>query len=383
VNRSFLPKGAVYKEWRQMRLIVFAYVFAAILLPILGSLIGEFITLTNGNYQGNNVGFWAHAVIRFQGGNPLTALPFLVASAWGLHAVYVERNGFNLEAALSGPMRRRDLIATKWAMATLVILGANLPGAILLFVEASGLFPATTNLMAAAQWYFVNAGLQWLAFALAFVAALGVGRYSIAVAFISFFFFLPSLLLEALGTMIESGTTAVVYGPNSQTYLGVSSHWLQVMGHIDQWAISLLAFTYLNLNGNYELGYEWGRLDAVFPVALCIVIGLYWLAQHMTNRLALENFRNLFVFRPFAFIMWATLITVPAWFVGMLGAGYAITLTNRVYQTTHKWHVISPWPYFFGDFILTALILLGLRYLLLHGWRRFFHIEPASDDSSR
>ncbi|MHB1682313.1 MAG: hypothetical protein ACYCYO_05715 [Bacilli bacterium] len=379
MNRSFLPKGAVYKEWRQMRLIVFAYVFAAILLPILGSLIEEFITLTNGYYQGDNIGFWAHAVIRFQGGNPLTALPFLVAAAWGLHAVYVERNGFNLEAALSGPLRRRDLIATKWAMAALVILGANLPGAILLFVEACGLFPAMTNLMAAAQWYFVNAGLQWLAFALAFVVALGVGRYSIAVAFIGFFFCLPSLLLAALGTMIESGATAVVYNFYHQSYLGVSSYWLQIIGHIDSWAKALFSFTYLNLNGNYRLGYEWGRLDAVFPVALCIVIGLYWLAQHMTNRLALEYFRNLFVFRPFAFIMWATLIAFPAWLVGMLGMSYALSRTNLLYQTTHQWHVISPWPYFIGGFILTALILLGLRYLLLHRWRRFFHSESVSE----
>ncbi len=109
MNRPFFPKGLIYKEWRQQRFAFFGFMIAAFLQPVIGSLVGELVTLdiNSGNlYPGNDLGHWAHAVLMFQGSNSLSLFPFGVAILWGAYMVGVERRSNNVEALLIGPVRR-------------------------------------------------------------------------------------------------------------------------------------------------------------------------------------------------------------------------------------------------------------------------------------
>ncbi|MHB1628968.1 MAG: hypothetical protein ACYCVB_11465 [Bacilli bacterium] len=374
MNRPFFPdriRGLLYKEWRQQRFAFFGFMIAAFFQPVIGSLVGELVTLYSNSghlYPGNNLGNWAHAVLMFQGSNSLSLFPFGVAILWGAYMVGVERRSNNVETLLTGPVRRVDVVRVKWWLGTLAILLLNLPGPLLLLAEAHGWgSQAFGGLDWTLKWYLVHAGIEWLAFSAAFAASVGLGTMPLAWIYAFVGMLLPAIVLSAYSTMVASVPHYFAeYGPNKTVTIGssIGDRLFNVSGGLFTLAQQDFNILYY-LGDNYTLGLHPLLLDWVFPLCLMLAIGLYFLAMRSFSRMPVESFRRVFAMPRFAAPVWVAAFVVPGYILGLFGASIHANLVVQGLSTHHPWHGPSGWVYFFlwafGAMAIEAMLFLLLR----------------------
>ena len=369
VNPSYWPEGLWYKERRQQGLAFLGVVLAIFFQPILGSIAGAVTSMLIGVQDPqavvyNSVPIWAHSVLNFQGSNSLSILPFGAALLWGAYLIAVERRGHNIETLLTGPVRRETVIRVKWEWASATILLANLPGALLLLIEASG-HPVGWAL----RWYLVHAGLEWLACSTGMAVAVGVGQYLLSGLYALGILLLPPLLLQALSSTASPmyDTFSLIAEPGGA--VGIMMHeggpgWT---GSLLNWTENVSLTTYLS--DNYQLASKAGLLDWVFPVCLAGSLILYTLARTGFARADRDSFRRVFALRGFAWFFWGALCVTCAWFAGVIGTNsWASSVTATLLRREH-WHGPAAFIYF----LLFALIGAAIEWLVWKLGRWILH----------
>lgn len=191
MTQSFLPKGLVFKEWKEHRLWMLIAVVLLLWQPVAPWLRVVF----GGNGAGtSHLLFWKVLVPTLYGVNlipnssgyptsyVLQGFPYAsvlsALSAMGLMIalVTVERNRGALWFTLAGPVSRGDQLRTKILITTAIVLGTLLVKVMLLLgtdLYVSGMVPYTMIL----RWGLVNAmfDIGFMAIGLACASAVMVG----------------------------------------------------------------------------------------------------------------------------------------------------------------------------------------------------------------
>lgn len=385
MNRSFWTRGLLYKEWRQQRIVLLFIVLAVFFQPILGSIAGEILNMMR---QFESVqpypalpalGEWARAVLLFYGSNQLSFLPVGATLFWGVFMMDSERRGQNLEALLAGPVSRRSVISTKWGLGIATILLLNLPGAIVLSVEALGA-PGTHAIWAlgwATRWYFVQTGLECLTFSVGLIVGIGVGTYALAIGYAIVAVWLPYLIVSTIAATIQLAPH--VY--TSSQGMEMSFYNSALPQALQQLQTILNPYTYMG-HAYYSvvsLSPEEVPLSfsLVFPVCLVLAIALFWGAFELFGRLSVESWRKMFTMRGFKLALLLLVGATLAWIVGFVAMGRAenaIVMNNYLLHQHPSLIVTKVWTVFVIGFI----VFLAVEWLLWMGIRQLVRRRARS-----
>ncbi|MCY0900593.1 MAG: hypothetical protein OWU32_00215 [Firmicutes bacterium] len=396
MKSSFLPRGLVYKEWHQQRWMIVLFLIATWLLPVFGSIAQEFVVLTGhvsylgpGLSEGSLVWF-SQTVLVNPSGYGIGLAPWGAALLLGAALWSAERRGNNLETVLASPVSKAALVRVKWLLGTATIFAVNLPGALLLWLEARGAgldvngmtVSADVWLGLAARWYSTQVGMEWLIFSLAFVAAIGVGRYVMSILWAALVLFMPLGLTAAVTYLMQESAPWITHymGKGMAGYATPDIQALSpVYGTLQNWVMTLNPESYY---GTFSYFYMPQMLDFVLPVGGVLSILLYVASLVLFEHCEMERFRRVFCLRGFAMSSLMIVGVVPAWMLGILQMSSDVTAHLQSMFDHQPWHGPAPMLvftlYFAGTVAVEVLLWTALRRFLRSRQARREHVMAVA-----
>jgi len=380
VKKSFWPRGLVYKEWHQQRWMIALFLITMSLLPVFGSIAQEIQVMT-GRVQflgpgvaNGTVGWFSQTLLLNPSGYAIGQVPWGTAFLFGAALWSAERRGNNLETVLAGPVSKAAMVRVKWFLGMATIFVFNLPCALLLWLEARGgglngmAGNADVWLRLAARWYGSQVGMEWLIFSLAFVAAIGVGRYAISLMWAALALFAPLLLTSAVAFLVQESATPITHymGKGMEGYVSKDPQTLSsVYATLQTWTMTLDPWSYY---GTFNYFYMPQMLDFVLPVGGVLSILLFTASFSLFEHCEVERFRRVFCLRGLGVSSLIIVGVLPAWIFGILRMSSDVQAHIQAMFDHQPWHGPAPMLvftfYFAGTAILEVLLWIGVRRFL-------------------
>jgi ABC-type transport system involved in multi-copper enzyme maturation permease subunit len=284
---KWFPPHLLYKEWRQQRTWLILAALIALFGPVV-RLINVLLQETNGNVSGLQFGLNSLSMDIHNNLGLISSeqaiLPFL-AVALGVAGLCLERSSSALTFTMSGPVKRRELLRTKFVVGWAAVLGIF----ILLFVLAMlewVIFGLQGPSVRAIVWYIFQMSVSCAAFAIAFAAATAVGNILAAGLCALGVCGVPA----ALAVLMQAATNGQApYQP-----------WHKL--------IDLSPLSYAAARDSYPIQF------VVFVWFLLVTLVAYHVAQYLFDKSEVENYSNFFIFS----VLWKWVVGLACAAVGLV-----------------------------------------------------------------